>query len=231
MPGFEIIKSKQRLRKKEKLDWEKELLGIYISDHPLKEYSGILEKEGAIKCSELLEHLDDKEVKVGGVITSVLKKYTRNKEAMLFIRLEDMVSSVELIVFPKTLQKYPTRFREGNIVVVQGNINTKDNEPKVLVDSIRELALEQKTYETAPTDDIVIREADSIKIYVPKGVGQQKLELLKEILAKNKGDIETFVFIPNGEETKKVKLPFGTNFQEDMVQEIENLFKREIGVS
>jgi len=222
-PEIEIQKAPKKLSRREKLDWEKELLGIYISDHPLKDYARAIQKEGAIKCSELGEHIDEKEVRVGGIITKVQKKFTRNKETMLFVRLEDLVSSVELIVFPKTLQKYPTRFKEGNIIIATGRVNTKDDQPKLLVESARNVSLEGGF----SSENSVVEEYEGvIEIRVPKGTDNSILQELKKILAANKGESETYVFVPNGgEELKKVKLPFGLDYNEEVVEKIEKLLK------
>lgn len=222
MPKINLLASPRKLSKKEKLDFEKELLGVYISDHPLNGYMDYLKKEGVVNIKELAEHVEKGEVRVGGIVTKVHKIFTRKNEKMLFVTIEDTVGSIELIVFPSVLEKYPTRFEEGKILLVTGKVNTKENDLKVLVENARELDIT-----TIKRDEEIVQKGDDdiIRVNVPRGMGEEKLTKLKEILIAHKGDMETMVYIPNGgEEVKKVKLPFGVKHSDGLEKEITTLF-------
>uniref|UniRef100_A0A7C4M281 DNA polymerase III subunit alpha n=1 Tax=candidate division CPR3 bacterium TaxID=2268181 RepID=A0A7C4M281_UNCC3 len=122
---------------KDRLDWEKELLGIYISSHPLTQYKDFIgTKFKAI--NDLNENDEGKDVKILGVISKIQKIMTRSKEPMLFVVFEDFMAQTELLVFPKVLAEKPDFWVEGKIVIAQGKVSTKDAAIKILVNKFDE---------------------------------------------------------------------------------------------
>ncbi|TSC53579.1 MAG: DNA polymerase III subunit alpha [Parcubacteria group bacterium LiPW_39] len=124
--------------KKERLDWEKELLGLYISDHPASEYEALIGKM-AILPSKLSGQLVGKNVKVGGAISRIQKIITKTGRPMLFVSLEDLKGKVEVLIFPKTLERTPTLWQEGKIIIVSGRLDDKDGNFKILCEEAQEL--------------------------------------------------------------------------------------------
>ncbi|KKS35407.1 MAG: polymerase III catalytic subunit, DnaE type protein [Parcubacteria group bacterium GW2011_GWC2_42_12] len=122
----------------EKLAWEKDLLGLYISDHPFSDYQSIL-NSAVLKATELAGHLNDYQVTLGGVITKIKKIMTRSAEPMLFVRLEDLTGSLEILVFPSLLKENNLIWQEGKVVLCQGKLSDKDQELKLLCNKIIEL--------------------------------------------------------------------------------------------
>ncbi|MDD5731551.1 MAG: DNA polymerase III subunit alpha [Patescibacteria group bacterium] len=122
---------------KEKLDWEKELLGIYISSHPLSQYKNFIGTTFRA-IGSLAEADEGKDVKMLGVISKIQKITTRNKEPMLFVSFEDFLNQTELLVFPKVLAENSNFWVEGKIVVVGGKVSTKDAAIKILVNKYEE---------------------------------------------------------------------------------------------
>ena len=120
--------------KQEKLAWEKELLGIYLSEHPLREYGGALELASSHQLGKIHGEMEGGRVKVGGIITTVRKINTRNGQPMLFVGIEDLSGKCELIIFPKLLTETQELWSSDNIVLVSGKVSTKDNEIKILAD-------------------------------------------------------------------------------------------------
>lgn len=122
----------------EKLIWEKELLGLYVSGHPLKRYRKILEQ----RCLPIINVSNDlagKVVRIGGVISSIKKIITKKGQPMLFVNLEDETSRIELVVFPSTLENYPALFQENKVVFVSGKVDMRDNVPKIICNTIEEI--------------------------------------------------------------------------------------------
>lgn len=124
--------------KKERLDWEKELLGLYVSEHPANEYEDTI-SQMAILPSKLSMQLVGKTVKVGGAISKIQKIITKTGRPMLFVNLEDQKSKVEVLVFPKILERTPTLWQEGKIIIVSGRLDDKDGAYKILAEEVREL--------------------------------------------------------------------------------------------
>ena len=125
----------------EKLKWEKELLGLYISGHPLRKYKKILEQT-CLPIINISNDLSGRTIKVGGVISSIKKIITKKGQPMLFVNLEDEVSRIELVVFPSVLENYPDIFQENKVVLVSGKVDIRDNVPKLICNTVEEIVEE-----------------------------------------------------------------------------------------
>lgn len=118
----------------DKLVWEKELLGIYISEHPLKENGAKLKMAVSHSLTDLNLSMDGKKVKVGGIIQAIKKINTKSGAAMAFATIEDLSGKSEVLIFPKTLEAEADLWVADNIVLVTGKISTKDGEVKILAE-------------------------------------------------------------------------------------------------
>ncbi len=125
--------------KKEKLAWEKELLGLYISDHPVREHAEYL-KNNTLATNKITAKMANSTVRVGGVITKIQKVITRaSGKPMLFVTLEDGNGKVEILVFPKQLERNPVIWQEDKVIVVSGKVTDRNDEVKVICDSVEEI--------------------------------------------------------------------------------------------
>jgi len=116
----------------EKLAWEKELLGLYISAHPYNVFRPYL--NGYIRpLGQLAGAKGDDRVITAGVVASAKKILTRQGDAMLFVKMEDSINSIEFVVFPRVLKEKPDLWLPGNALLVDGKLSEKDQEVKVLV--------------------------------------------------------------------------------------------------
>lgn len=135
--GFKLTPAKPAT-KLEKLKWEKELLGLYISSHPFEDYKKSLEKK-IIDISRIDSGLVNRRVKIGGVISSIKKIITRNGRPMLFMSLEDLSDKIEVVVFPGIIERNRTVIEENKIVLILGKVDIKDNIPKLICEDIEEI--------------------------------------------------------------------------------------------
>ena len=117
----------------ERLSWEKELLGLYISDNPLSMFADYL-SGFSVPLSRLKNHRGDDYLVVAGVITSLKKIITRKGESMLFVKIEDQSGSVELLIFPSLLKATSDLWQDSNLVIARGRLSEKDADLKILVD-------------------------------------------------------------------------------------------------
>lgn len=124
----------------EKLLWEKELLGLYVSDHPLSTYQDQLKLEKVIPIKSINTNMPGS-IKIAGVITKIQKIVTKTGRPMLFSHLEDLTSKIEVVVFPNVLEKNPEAWKENLIVVAKGKVNDRDGVLKLLCDEVKPLAL------------------------------------------------------------------------------------------
>ena len=123
------------------LSFEKEVLGIYISGHPLERYTKILAQNATAKTVDFLPDddtgfpnlTDGKKVIIGGMITNKTLKYTRNNKVMAFLTVEDLVGTVEIIVFPRDYEKNVNRLEEDNKVFILGRVAAEDDKASKLI--------------------------------------------------------------------------------------------------
>ena len=151
--NFEI---KEELSEKELLSMEKEMLGIYVSGHPLEkirdqiisstnisslkmkeidEQNSINENEDGsnIRVNDVAKYIDGQEVKIAGLITSVKKKYTKNNKIMAFVTIEDLYGSAEIIIFEPTYLKCQDLLVEENIVMIDGRLSIREDDNTKIV--------------------------------------------------------------------------------------------------
>ncbi len=125
----------------DKLMWEKELLGLYISEHPLAEYQDTLRLEKVSSIKNALLQANNGSMKIGGVVTKTQKIVTKAGKPMLFSWIEDLTSKIEVVVFPGVLEKNPDAFKENSVIIVQGKVNDRDGTSKLLCDSVKAIAI------------------------------------------------------------------------------------------
>ena len=123
----------EELDRQLKLSWEKELLGLYITEHPFSDFRKKMhDKVRLTPIAYLAEYVNNENVKISGIITTIKKIMTRKNETMLFVRMEDTVANTEILVFPKLYQRDVEIWKEGNVVLCSGTVSDKDNEIKFL---------------------------------------------------------------------------------------------------
>jgi hypothetical protein len=127
----------EAVRKREILGWEKELIGTYLSDHPIQRYMAAIKAANTTMLGELDETMHDQPVSVAGMINFVRHHQTKNGKAMAFVEIEDIQTTCELVVFPRTYEAHKELLVEGNLVLVRGKVDAKDGRsPKILADSL-----------------------------------------------------------------------------------------------
>jgi len=135
------LKKSDPAKRQQKLIWEKELLGLFVSEHPLKEYEEILKKY-AKPINEVGSQRYQSPIKVVGIITKIKKILTSSKEIMAFIKIEDPSGEIEIIVFPKLLKVNAEILEENKTISVAGKISRKDESLKIIAETIREVKKE-----------------------------------------------------------------------------------------
>ncbi len=127
------------------LSFEKEVLGFYVSGHPMEEYQALWEKRVTAKTSDFYLDEDTGEVKVrdgsrvtiGGMVAEKKIKYTKHDQIMAFVTIEDLVGSVEVIVFPTAYEKYAPKLMEDNKVFIEGRVSAEeDKDGKLIAEAI-----------------------------------------------------------------------------------------------
>ena len=128
--------AKTAINRRAQLDWERELIGLYVSDHPLSTVMDSLEKHVTHFAQDLSEAKDQERVSVAGIVTKIRQHQTKNGKAMAFATIEDVQGMIDLVIFPNTWKKYSDLIRFDEIIYVRGKADANGGETKVLVDQV-----------------------------------------------------------------------------------------------
>ena len=199
----------------QRLAWEKELLGLYISDHPFKPY--LVWLKGSITPLKELKRHDGETLTVAGVVTNVHKVITKAGDPMLFVTIEDSTASPEVIIFPKLLQTTSLIWRPSALVMVKGKASDKDGSPKIIADSVSELTDEtMKRYQKSALRDY------RLWLTLPAGFAKDNLPTIKELCDKHQGPIPVYLVIQN-HEVRKVKTNLHVTASNELQQALEKI--------
>ena len=227
-PTVIINKSNKKPTKKDLLDMEKEMLGLYVSGHPLDEYMDVIKKEATVTSKDLEneEQVDDiqelenktdydgKVVTVCGILSHRKNLITKSGNQMMFAELEDLYGSLELIIFANVLQNNSSLLQDDNIVKIIGKVSYKENEKtKIIVSQIQLLEKNKKLYIRIPKDKLELEGA--------------VISYIKNIEQTYRGNIPVYIFYDG---TKKVKLlnrNLWLNSNEDTLKKLEIAFGAE----
>ncbi len=184
----------QDFGKGQRLAFEKEMLGLYVSDHPLMGAEKALKRYADTTLSELKEMREGELRTVGGVVTTLARKYTKRGDLMATFMLEDLGAVVEVMVFPKTMTQYGELLEEDAIVCIRGRLDLREDVPKLIAMEI-----------TRP--ELVLDGGAPVRIRAKLGVlSEPKVTRLKEILLEHPGDSPVFVHIEGQEKTTVLRL-------------------------
>ncbi len=122
--------------RREILEWERELIGLYVSDHPLSPVMDALTQVVSHFSAQLSDAAPGEKVRVAGIVTRVRPHQTKTGKSMGFVTLEDLQGNIELVVFPRTWDQYWEVFEVDSVVLVDGKVDAQGGDPKVLVDSV-----------------------------------------------------------------------------------------------
>ena len=179
--------------KTEKLRFEKEMLGLYISDHPLAGIEDALRRKSDCTVPELKELGDGEFRAVGGVVTNLQRKYTRNQDLMAVFELEDLEGSIEVMVFPRSMLKFGHLLRDDAVVVVKGRLKVNDDERQMICNEV-------EIFETRQRNGAV-----TIKLGA-SALEQPKLDALKEVILHHPGDSDVLIEFEDLGQKKTVRL-------------------------
>jgi DNA polymerase-3 subunit alpha len=131
LPKIEEVKSRERLQ------WEKELLGVFASSHPLQQLKIDLMEIVTCSCAELNESHDEKVVTIGGMIADIRTTITKKGDKMAFLRIEDMLGQCEVVLFPRTYEQYKDQLEPDRVILVVGKAQARNGRTSVLAEEIK----------------------------------------------------------------------------------------------
>lgn len=238
---------------REQLLWERELLGLYLSQHPLELFENIL-SEQTVPLNMLTVDHDGKSVTVGGAISEVREITTKNGQKMAFVKIEDRFAEVEVILFPNSYQQTIGLWERDRVVLIKGKINTRDKagndsgEIKIMVDDAREITTQQASaYETTGKKKKTPKPKSGSKIVAnksnvplssqPDGTpsiqrlyirllntsDEQTLLTLKQTIDSHQGETEVVLVLGEAAAKQAIKLPTGIDRNSEGLAELRQL--------
>ncbi len=164
------------------LAFERELLGFYVTTHPLTKYEKTLKAYATASTDTLAEFRDQEEVTIGGVVDGLKEITTKKGDRMGFLTLQDLSGSCEIVVFPELYRSAAVLMHKDATVFIRGRVNSRDDIPKVIAE------------EVVPLDEVKRRFTRLISIDLhTAGLDPVLLERLKEILSKHKGKVPVYL--------------------------------------
>lgn len=207
------------------LSMEKEVLGMYLSGHPLDEYEEELKKYTDATSLDFIKReeeegktsiFDGQIVTIGGMITAKSIKTTRHNQMMAFITLEDLYGSVEVIVFPNIYESNADDLREDEIVYIKGRASVREDEDAKLICEVITPFEKMRT----------LREESAAKLYLKISKDKGSIEVVEEIkpfLKANRGDMPVIIYIENLHKTMKASESLWIHPSEELMSQLKRI--------
>ncbi len=249
-PVLNLMAPAEKYDVREQLLWERELLGLYLSQHPLQIFEAYL-AEQTIPLNTLKPEHDGKNVTIGGAIVDAREITTKNGQKMAFVKLEDQFGETELILFPSSYQQTIGIWERDKVVLARGKVSAKDrdgnigDEVKILLNDAREITVAQAQAYQSTGKKIKgpgARGVKSAKVAVaprpsaatspsPKRLfirlsdskDQSTLLSLKETIDQNNGDMEVVLVLGDDSAKQVIKLPSGIADSETVIANLAQL--------
>lgn len=234
-----VLKQAPAASRRDVLSWEKELLGLYVSEHPFNEYGERL-KGMITPIAQLRELKAEKKVRVGGVITSAKKILTKNNEPMMFCKLEDQSGDTEVVVFPRVLRDLPYVWQEDRAVIVTGRPSEKEGRMNLLAETgfeitsqnIEEIRSQEQAARSIPQEDAAPSAMESqpggaVTLWVRAKLPDTMLIKLRAILDAHPGDHAVYFLIDDVDGSRRIKSSSRIFFNDEVCKELEGLLGRD----
>ncbi|MDD3861527.1 MAG: DNA polymerase III subunit alpha [Candidatus Gracilibacteria bacterium] len=227
----------------QRLKWEKEFIGMYVSGHPLRGLKKYISRKANL-IGNLSNKSLGKPLKVLGLISGLRRMLTKTGGYMATFMIEDPSGKVNCIMFPKTFTKYGDALLEDSIVGITGKLDHRRGIYQIMCDTVKPLSVEnmmknakdERFFEVDDRSDIVIRLLDDILVEhkpaeepastiftlkIPRSADQEMMKNLKNLLMRHQGQTPVELFLEAG--NRKLKLPFGVNLSDELKQRVSSL--------
>jgi DNA polymerase-3 subunit alpha len=243
-PNLILTEQSNNYTLKDELAWERELLGLYLSQHPLDSYKNLLE-EKTIALSQIQKEHHKKAVTIGGLVNIFKEITTKNGQKMAFVQITDGENEIEVIVFPSIYQQTVGIWNKDHVVIIKGKVSSQnqngdDDDIKIIADDAREVTLAQaesyqQTGKKAKVPKITKvnhksknKKLNYQKIYIRiKDSENTTLLLIKDIIKNNKGDSQILLVLGDDNNKQVIKLPENILINEEVIAKIEAIVGKE----
>lgn len=223
----------------ERLQWEKEFLGLFVSGHPLQGLRKYLAKK-AHPIRSLNEKLIGKTVRVAGIVARAKKVLTKSGAYMAYFTLEDLTGRLEMVVFPNAYHEFAGLIGEGQIITVEGRLERRRDTLQFIAQSIQDISLEsmvknakgdglfdenERYVRSLAAEEETDPENLPFTIELSENMDEENMKYLKTLLAANRGHRKVVLKIHSGNNVEMITLPFGVDVNEELRQKIGEVVK------
>ncbi len=223
-----VLEEAAEVDARQKLTWEKELIGLYISSHPFEKFHHLL--EGKITPFGRLREYNNQKVIVSGIIHEVKQIMTRKGDQMLFVGIEDMTGATELLVFSGVLGSTRGLWEVDKILLIEGKVSLKDGEPKILVEMAEEITEEKAKHNM--WDSIQFKNISAQSKIIEKKFlflkYQENLSFettadLKNLFSNFPGDHQVYFVVSKNGTSQKIRTPYQVEWNAYLERELVRL--------
>ena len=219
---------------KDKLDWEKELLGVYFSEHPLASIATKLANTTTALCGGIDSEMVGEKVIIAGMVTSMRQLYTKDRRPFVVATLEDLDGSIEVTAWSEVYTQTKEIWQEGQILLVEGIVKSRDDRIGINCSRVRQYQTEiESEQESAPatpaTPATPLPPPQTRKIAINITQSDEaeedlaRLNRVMDILARYPGQDSVLLTIDTTEETVNMKIPNTINYCPELAQEINSI--------
>lgn len=219
------------LSPEQKLNWERELLGVYFSEHPFASVASKLASATTVLCGEIDASMVGNTIVTAGIVSSVRQLYTRDQRPFIAAVLEDLNGSIEATAFPKVYDNTKELWQEGKILLIEGVVRQREERVQLNCQRVRQYQIDGQQDEESPTLNkagnhaqpkrclvINIEETDEAKSDIERV--HQTIDILRRYPGQNK----VYLNIINKDKTVNLELPdVTTNYCPELIQELTHI--------
>ncbi len=211
------LKEVPPINKDEKLAWEKEHLGMYVSAHPLDNYREVLKSLTPLK--ELADLPDDSMVSVGGIIAKLKRTITKKNDPMAFLSLQDTTGIIEVLVFPKVMATVLSDLAVDAVVQVSGRLSEREGEFNIIANDLKIL----------PTDEAYLsalgemEKNSQVVIHLAQANNSEVLNRIKDVIVEFPGQAQVYLSVGSGPGAKKIKTKSQVRISNEFVSALKQI--------
>jgi len=220
--GEDSLPDMEEFTRQELLSLEKDLLGFYLTEHPLTPILSVLASQRSHRIYDLRQiEKKGQPVKIGGVVTSLRIVLTRNQaQEMAFAKIEDDSGSIEAVVFPRVFLKTRECWVKDRIILVKGRIELREETQNLVVEDASPLEASEENVSAKDKSAV----GWDFEVKIPSQMSPRKLVELNKLLKQNQGkDKVALLFVDNLGRARRMVLPFGIDYNENLRKKIKEI--------
>ena len=197
--------------KTRRLAAEREMLGLYVSDHPVMGLEGVLARKTTHRIDQLVDAEEGARVTVGGVVSNFRKRWTKRGDQMGLCDLEDLYGTMEVTLFPKALEQHGHKLEDDLVVILEGRLDRRDEEPKLLCNQVEPVRLDW------------VNGLGPLRVNLANGsLTRERIDALKSVLAGHPGQSEVILMLGD-DKGIKLSSAYGVDAGSGLIGELREM--------